>query len=275
MALRGGHLSRGWLYAGQSESTTGRRTDRTDRTAAASPAAAAGSHEPRTRTVGLALPVVEVEQHRLALGHGAEERAELSERIRTNGVCFVVAEQVALARTLGVVHTEMVKPEVGHDFLQLAVAHHRSRNARTLHFHGDLAQALLRFAQLHAVRPRHAPASSRLVHEDSGVGVLLFQRGRGLAERLVVAGDESVERTIIDALGTQLFVNPPVHTLRANALYIAGPWAECQSVQYLRHLLVCGLFAVGGGGRRHFRCGANGCFRPVGASRECDDRQDD
>src|SRR6202030_2811747 len=89
--------------------------------------AAARAREGRTpgvavRTVGIrAQPVVEVEEHRRALGRGLEQVAKLAEDVRTDALALVLREQEpvpALAR----VNIEVVEPEIGERFLQLPVA---------------------------------------------------------------------------------------------------------------------------------------------------------
>src|SRR5206468_1186107 len=69
-----------------------RKTTTTPRGAAAA--------EGGVRAVGLALPVVEIEEHRRTVRHGAEQITEISKRIRTNDVAIVRGEIESFLGTL-------------------------------------------------------------------------------------------------------------------------------------------------------------------------------
>ena len=66
-------------------------------------------------------PVVEIEEHRGALGRRLEQIAKFSKNMRTDDVPFVFRQKKPIA-ALSRVDVEMVEPEVGEDFLQLPIA---------------------------------------------------------------------------------------------------------------------------------------------------------
>ena len=66
-------------------------------------------------------PVIEVEQHGRALGGGLQEVFELAEDVRADDVALVFGDQVAVG-ALVEVDVEVVEPEIGEDFVELAVA---------------------------------------------------------------------------------------------------------------------------------------------------------
>lgn len=117
----------GLLDRGRWSAAPTNRTAPGGRSAAATPTSC---REARAIAVCLALPVVEIEQHRFALGDGAEQRAKVAENIRADNAVLVLAEHIPLARSLGFIHAEMIEPEVGHDFLQLPFAQHGAPRAR-------------------------------------------------------------------------------------------------------------------------------------------------
>ena len=68
-----------------------------------------------------AQPVVQVEEHGRALGGGFQQLAELAQGARADDVALVAGDQVAV-RALVEEDVEVVEPEVGHHFFQLALA---------------------------------------------------------------------------------------------------------------------------------------------------------
>ena len=83
---------------------------RSDRGGGVMSSAACGSH---------ALPVVQIEEHRRALRHGAEQIAEPAEDVRPDRVALVL-RQVGAHRALAGEDVEVVEPEVDEHFLELA-----------------------------------------------------------------------------------------------------------------------------------------------------------
>ena len=81
----------------------------------------------RTIAVGHAARVVEIEEHRRTLRYRFEQVTEFPERVRTNDILIEVDEIVRLGRALGRVDVEVILPEIGHDFLELALARDRAR----------------------------------------------------------------------------------------------------------------------------------------------------
>ncbi len=91
-----------------------------------------GTHRPvgnALRLHGLgsnAEPVVEIKQHRGTLRRRYQQVFELAERMRTDRVLLVAREQQPL-RSFADEDIEVIEPEVGHDFFQLAVAVDRAQ----------------------------------------------------------------------------------------------------------------------------------------------------
>src|SRR5258707_15244193 len=86
--------------------------------------------------VSRALPLVEIEQHRGTLCHGAEQVAKLSERERADDVPVIRRDEDP-DETLAREHCKVILPEVGHDLLELAVAHDGACELRGLHVAED------------------------------------------------------------------------------------------------------------------------------------------
>src|SRR5580693_1965836 len=68
-----------------------------------------------------AQPVIKIKQHGWTLCGRDQQVLKLAEGMRANDVAFVAGEQVVL-RALANEYVEVIKPEVGHHFLQLAIA---------------------------------------------------------------------------------------------------------------------------------------------------------
>jgi hypothetical protein len=86
--------------------------------------------EGRTPGLDAADGVVEIDEHRRALRHRAEQVAEIAEGMRTDRA-LVVGEVIARLALAGE-HGEVVLPEVHHDFLELTLREERTRHARGL-----------------------------------------------------------------------------------------------------------------------------------------------
>src|SRR5450830_2030524 len=72
------------------------------------------------RRIGAAAePVIEVVEHGRMMGDGTQQLAEIAEGIGANGILFVICSPVAYP-FLAFKNIEVVKPEFGHDLLQLA-----------------------------------------------------------------------------------------------------------------------------------------------------------
>ncbi len=68
-----------------------------------------------------AQPVVQVKEHGWALGHRSQKIAEFAKGIGADGVAFITGDQVWVL-VLEDKDVEVVKPEVGHHFFELALA---------------------------------------------------------------------------------------------------------------------------------------------------------
>ena len=77
------------------------------------------------------LPVIQVEQHGRAFGGGFQQVAELAQHVRADGVALVFGGQVTVG---SLVHedVEMVEPEIGQHFVQLAIAIDGAQNLTLL-----------------------------------------------------------------------------------------------------------------------------------------------
>ncbi len=67
------------------------------------------------------LPVVQIEEHGGALGCSFEQVLELAEHVGTDHVAFVFGDEVAV-RALIEIDIEVVEPEIGEHFIELAIA---------------------------------------------------------------------------------------------------------------------------------------------------------
>jgi hypothetical protein len=66
------------------------------------------------------LPVIEVKQHRRALGRGDQQVLELPEGVRADHG-FDVGRRKRAIRALAEEHVEVVGPEIDHDLVELAL----------------------------------------------------------------------------------------------------------------------------------------------------------
>ena len=85
-----------------------------------------------TRAVGLAPPVVEIEQHCRTARDGTEEVAELAHRPGTDHVAIVFHQEQPLLRALLREDGEVILPERDHHFIELSLADHRAGEQRRL-----------------------------------------------------------------------------------------------------------------------------------------------
>src|SRR5262249_21421454 len=108
-----------------------------DARAHASSATTAPCNESGLGAICGALPIVEKEEHRGALGDRAQEIAELAQCVRTNHVAVVLREVVARL-TLAREHAEVILPEIHHHFTELAFAGHGARQLRGLNLSNEL-----------------------------------------------------------------------------------------------------------------------------------------
>ena len=107
-------------------------------------------------------PVVEIEQHRGTLRGRDQQILELAHGMRANCVLLVVSEQHAI-RALVDEHIEVVKPEIGHHFVELALAVNRAQQLGLNEFVGD-----------HALRIVHGQQCFSLLGIEAGQEVLTF-----------------------------------------------------------------------------------------------------
>src|ERR1700724_375552 len=71
-------------------------------------------------------PVVEIEHHRGTLRRGYQQVFEFSEYVWTNRIALVAGQQKAVSALVDE-NVEVVEPEVGHHFAELALAVDRSQ----------------------------------------------------------------------------------------------------------------------------------------------------
>ena len=115
--------------------------------------------ERRMRAVGLALPVVEIEEHRRTVRDRAEQIAELAQRARTNDVAIVRREKEPLLLALVGEHREVILPEIHHHFVELSLAGHGPGQCRRLEL-GN--RALIQLDGLHHLWIPAAGAKQRV-----------------------------------------------------------------------------------------------------------------
>src|ERR1019366_6109078 len=223
------------------------RREQSDAAVAACSTATGGRqrHEPWAVAVGLTLPVVQIEEHRGALGDRLEQHAEFSERVRADHLALVLRELIALGRPLLDVDREVVEPEVGHDLLELALGKEGTVDASALRLDRDPSGAGRGLAQLRTVgRTELGAVSFRLQAlkqlirrrilplELLGAGVVALEGG----EVLVALG-------VADALRVKLQVDPLVDSHGPHGLRVAGARAESEPAEEVVDLLVGRLFA--------------------------------
>src|SRR3954447_7018125 len=74
-----------------------------------------------------AVPVVEIPEHRRTFGGSNQEILKLAHGMRTNNVALIGGGEIAV-RSFVDKYVEVVKPEIGHHFFELALAIGRTQN---------------------------------------------------------------------------------------------------------------------------------------------------
>ena len=185
------------------------------------------------------LPVVQVEQHRRTLGGGFQQVFELAEDVRADHVALVFGDQVAVGALIEV-DVEVVEPEIGQHFVELAVA---VDGAQQLAFGEIAGDHLLRTVG-------HLDAAAQLGRCD-GEQSLAHARGHGgdhvvllfLGERLE-GGQALLRRALAAARGSARGVSSSVsafasrHRLGGAA---ASPPAACFSSYFATSLVSISL----------------------------------
>ena len=113
----------------------------------------------------------------------------MPERVRADDVA-VVRREIPARLTLAGEDREVVLPEVDHDFLELPLAHHRSRDAGRGQLGHELVRAPRLLQQLHRVGERRPTGPLHRVTPRGGAKQrgrweLLVQVGRAQRQRLV------------------------------------------------------------------------------------------
>ena len=82
----------------------------------------------------------------------------MTERVRPDDVA-VVRREIPARLALAGEHREVILPEVHHDFLELALAHHRSRDAGRRQLGDELVRAPRLLQQLQRIGERRFPGA--------------------------------------------------------------------------------------------------------------------
>ena len=233
------------------------REPRADSRVASRPAEEPGAG-PRLRPhlvgVGIrALPVVEIEEHRGALGRRAEQIAELAEDVRPDRVALVLGE-VLLRRSLTGEHVEVIEPEIGHHFFELAftvgrpqdllageLREHFARLARGLHLLGrpDRLAVGRRIRLLCHRRIAGRVLPHLLPHLERGHEVFAGEVARAHGQRLE-SGEARRHARVGEALRVQLLIDVRRQADLPHAIHVAGPRAVADPVQDMQDGLVVG-----------------------------------
>ena len=131
-----------------------------------------------------ALRVVEVDQHRRAVRHGAEQVAEGAEDAWADDVALVLRQVVPHGRPLLDEHVEVIEPELGHHFLQLPFGLHGAGHARGLQLRDHLPLGALLFAETQGIlRRRHLAVAGGCLLRHERWWRALHQVRRGTREQ--------------------------------------------------------------------------------------------
>src|SRR5262249_47378502 len=132
-----------------------------------------------------ALAVVEVEEHRRAVGRRPEQIAEMPEHVRSDGITLVLREH-ELFGSFSRVDVEVIEPEVRQHLLQLSFAVGRAHDF----LHGEFDQRFVR-TLLSRRRPLGVLDRRRLIRIGRFGGLLLRISARLHLRNLVSLGDIS------------------------------------------------------------------------------------
>ena len=195
-----------------------------------------------------ALPVVQVEEHRRALGRGLQQLSKLTQHVRPDRLAFVLRHVVARQALPGE-HIEMVEPEVDHHFFELPVAVGRAQQflLRQLQQHLPFA------ADLWCWRGSHHLGLWCCAGLRIGAGPLLFGP-RALRGNEVLLGELTrarldrrqrfqprAHRRVVDLLGVELLLDVGLETGGADTLDVSRHRPEADPVQHVDDGAVVGI----------------------------------
>ena len=207
------------------------------------------------------------------MGHGAEQRAESSERVWTDDVAIVV-EQGELRGHLATEHREVILPEVGHHLLELVVTRHRAGQLGAVELlHPPVAERGHRL-KARAILRREGVARRvgelELLAEPTNEDVLLRARVDELAGG---QGDDGIARQhtvggrVAPVLRGELAHEPMVDSLLHDGCGFTRPRTIGEALEELLRLLVhCQLARLVTPSEHRFR--HQWPVRPAGAGGE-------
>ncbi len=162
-----------------------------------------------------AQPVVEIEEHRRALGRRAKQVAEAAPDMRPDRLALVIGDEARGAPLAGE-DVEVVEPEVDEHFLELPLAIDRARD-------------LLRSQRLDLLAAE-LPGAALRFH-----ALLFRQVARGHAPEVVRAIGERHEprreARVVDGRGVQLLIDPARKPHALDVLDLARARAEGETVE--------------------------------------------
>lgn len=166
----------------------------------------------------------------------------------TNYILLVLGEIKRFGWTFLRVDVEVIKPEIRHHFLELAIACYSASDSRRLKLYHNLAAAecdALLHRDVTLSRARRSitglslsEASLSLAFSVCAKEIVLI-----LLENAVLV-QEVLKVLVVDTLGMKLLINPFVETDRANLLSIARTSAEREAIERVNYLLVCRELAM-------------------------------
>src|SRR5579872_5319089 len=173
------------------------------------------------------LPVIEIEQHRGMTRGGAEQIAKASHRMRPDRFLFERAGP-DIAQTLAREDVEVIEPERGQHFLQLARTFDCADEARLDRLANNDARAL---AQLLLIVLVVAIRAAR--HLDRA---LIFdeQRRRCHMQRAEIMHTLDQRRWNLNRFRIQLLMDPGLGADRADMLEVAGSRPEREPVEHMK-----------------------------------------
>jgi hypothetical protein len=177
------------------------------------------------------LPVVEIKQHRRMMRGRAQQRAELAHRMRPDGGLLEGAGPDVVEALAGK-DVEVIEPEGGHHFLQLARAFDRAHHPRLdrLAHHDPLldSQVLGRVFDHRLVAA--ALGLDLLARLENRPLVLGEQRDRGHVQGLKLVDGVGQITGDRNRLRVQLLLHVMLGANRADHLEISGPGPEGETV---------------------------------------------
>ena len=232
-----------------------------------------------------ALPVVQVEEHRRALGDGAEQVAEAPEDVRPDGVSLVLGE-VAADRAFAGEDVEVVEPEVDEDFLELARGVDGTQHLLLAELVEDDASLLTQLAHAGALGRIPVVAAGDRSGHGRGGRVLAVVPALAQQRRVIALGDgRRIEGQRLEwcesrphggvrqPLGVELLIDVPLQSERPHMGDIFGTAAEAHTIEDVddRQVVECRGSGLrdGAGRRQQQHAGHHG--RGAGTERRCND----